>query len=87
MELIVKYILPAINVVTLLIYGFDKFKAKVGGWRIPESTLIVLGLIGGGIGGLIGMFIFRHKTKKNLFLISNLIGSVLFVYLFVTYVY
>ena len=87
MELIVKYILPAINVVTLLLYGFDKFKAKVRGWRIPESTLIVLGLIGGGIGGLIGMFIFRHKTKKNLFLISNLIGSVLFVYLFVTYVY
>lgn len=55
--------LVAINVVTMIVYGVDKFKAKHDRWRIPESVLITLALIGGSVGALAGMFLFRHKTK------------------------
>ena len=60
---IVIYLL-AINIITFLIMWWDKHEAKVGDWRISEKTLFILVLIGGGIGGIIGMYTFRHKTKK-----------------------
>lgn len=43
--------------------GLDKLKAKRGAWRIPEATLFLLAGFGGGIGGTLGMKVFRHKTK------------------------
>lgn len=43
--------------------GIDKEKAKRGSWRIPEKTLFLLAIIGGSIGSIIGMQVFRHKTK------------------------
>ena len=48
----------------------DKKKAKYGKWRIKESTLFTLVILGGGIGGIIGMYKFRHKTKKTRFVIG-----------------
>ena len=56
------YILIVINVITFLIYGIDKWKAKQGSWRIPEATLLLLAIIGGCIGALLGMQIWHHKT-------------------------
>ncbi len=56
--------LLAINVITFLMMGYDKHEAKKGNWRISEKTLFTLVVIGGSIGGIIGMFTFRHKTKK-----------------------
>lgn len=56
--------LLAINLFTFLIMGYDKHEAKKGHWRISEKTLFTLVVIGGSIGGIIGMFVFRHKTKK-----------------------
>ena len=56
-----------INVVSFVMYGSDKKKAVKGEWRIPESTLLTTGAMGGGIGSLIGMNFFRHKTKKAAF--------------------
>ena len=56
--------LLVINVLTFLIMGYDKHEAKKGHWRISEKTLFTLVVIGGSIGGIIGMFTFRHKTKK-----------------------
>ena len=50
--------------------GIDKFKAKRGYWRIPEGTLIMITALGGGIGTLLGMYTFRHKTKKMKFTIG-----------------
>ena len=47
----------------------DKKKAKKGSWRIKESTLLTMGLIGGSIGGIAGMYTFRHKTQKPRFVI------------------
>ena len=56
------YILICINVVTFLVYGIDKWKAKQGSWRISEATLLLLAVIGGSIGALLGMQVWHHKT-------------------------
>lgn len=64
------YYIIVINVVSFLVYGLDKWKAKTGRWRIPERTLLILALIGGSAGALAAMLLFRHKTKKIKFVIS-----------------
>ena len=61
------YILICINVVTFLVYGIDKWKAKQGSWRISEATLLMLAVIGGTIGALLGMQVWRHKTMHKKF--------------------
>ena len=43
--------------------GLDKAKAKAKAWRIPEKTLLGIAVMGGGLGVLLGMETFRHKTK------------------------
>ena len=50
------------NIVTFLVYGIDKWKAKQGSWRISEATLLMLAVIGGTIGALLGMQVWHHKT-------------------------
>ncbi len=50
--------------VTFAVYGIDKRRAQAGGWRIPETNLHVLDLLGGWPGGLIAQRYFRHKTGK-----------------------
>lgn len=62
--------LIGINVLTFLIYGADKWKARRGKWRIPEETLIWLAIVGGSVGALLGMHLFRHKTKHKKFMIG-----------------
>ena len=59
------YILIVINVITFLIYGIDKWKAKQGSWRISEATLLMLAVIGGTIGALLGMQVWHHKTMHK----------------------
>jgi len=61
------YYLIVINVVTFLIYGIDKWKAKQGSWRISEASLLILAVIGGSIGALLGMKIWHHKTMHKKF--------------------
>ncbi len=57
--------LAALNLTAFLIYGLDKSKSGItGARRISEKTLLILALIGGSLGALAGMKIFRHKTKK-----------------------
>ena len=55
--------LIAINLVTFAVYGIDKRRARRGAWRVPEKTLFLLPLLGGSIGALLGIRVFRHKTK------------------------
>jgi uncharacterized membrane protein YsdA (DUF1294 family) len=50
--------------------GLDKYKARKRLWRIKESTLFLTSVIGGSLGSLLGMFLFRHKTKHTKFLIG-----------------
>ena len=59
----VLYYLAAINLITFLVYGVDKWRAKRGAWRIPEKTLFLLPLLGGSVGAIAGMKFFHHKTK------------------------
>ena len=59
-----------INVVGFLAMGIDKLKAKKEWWRIPEGTLMMICLLGGGIGTITGMYKFRHKTKKLKFTVG-----------------
>lgn len=66
---VVIYLL-VINLISLLAMYIDKKKAKKGSWRTKESTLFMLVLLGGGIGGIAGMYLFRHKTKKPGFVIG-----------------
>ena len=61
------YYLIVINIVTFLVYGIDKWKAKQGSWRISEATLLILVAIGGSIGALLGMKIWHHKTMHKKF--------------------
>ena len=61
-ELIYWY-LAIINIVVLVVYGGDKLFAKLGGWRVPEKILLLFALLGGSVGALLVMQIFRHKTR------------------------
>lgn len=59
-----------ITLLTFICFGVDKYKARNHKWRIKEATLIGMCVLGGSLGGLAGMYIFHHKTKKPLFYIS-----------------
>ena len=61
------YSLIVLNIVTFLVYGIDKWKAKQGSWRISEATLLILAVIGGSFGALIGMKVWHHKTMHKKF--------------------
>ncbi|MCR5757907.1 MAG: DUF1294 domain-containing protein [Selenomonas sp.] len=52
-----------INIVVLVVYGGDKLFAKLDKWRVPEKFLLLLALLGGSVGALLAMQIFRHKTR------------------------
>ena len=67
------------TIITIFAYGIDKFKAKTGGFRIPEKVLLILGLLGGGVGGILGMRLFNHKTRKEhkYFAVINFIGIII----------
>ena len=62
--------LMVINLVTFIVYGIDKSKAKKHLWRIPEATLIGLALMGGSVGAFLGMRLFHHKTKHVKFYVG-----------------
>ena len=65
MQPVITYLLwylAAVNLVTFTVYGVDKAKARRGAWRVPEKTLFLLPLLGGSVGALLGMLVFRHKT-------------------------
>lgn len=58
------------NIITFLLMGYDKHEAKVNQWRISENALFLFCLFGGSIGGIFGMYTFRHKTQKWYFKIG-----------------
>ena len=67
MGIYILYYLAAINVITFIVYGIDKLKAQKGKWRIPESTLLLLAVVGGSIGAWCGMKTWHHKTLHKKF--------------------
>ena len=62
MKLFLWYLL-LINAAAFVLMLADKIKARKHRWRIPERTLICSALLGGSIGALTGMYLFRHKTR------------------------
>lgn len=59
-----------INALSFLLMLIDKQKAKKNRWRIPERTLLGVCAIGGSVGGLLGMYLLRHKTLHKHFSIG-----------------
>ena len=62
-----------------LSFGFDKWRAKRSGRRVPEMFLVLLGALGGWPGGLLGMNAFRHKTAKWTFKFKYAVALIPFV--------
>jgi uncharacterized membrane protein YsdA (DUF1294 family) len=74
--------LVTVNIIAIAFFGVDKFQSKRGGWRIPESRLLMIAFFG-PFGAWAGMLLFRHKTRKIKFLLVPffvLIQVILIVY-------
>ncbi|UUV23339.1 MULTISPECIES: DUF1294 domain-containing protein [Lysinibacillus] len=56
-----------VSIVLLILMGMDKSRPKNHEWRIAERTLFTLAIAGGAVGGVLGMYLFRHKTRHNHF--------------------
>jgi uncharacterized membrane protein YsdA (DUF1294 family) len=62
--------LAGVNIATFALYGLDKRRARGGGIRVPERTLLLFGFVGGSPGALLGQKLFRHKTQKRTFQVA-----------------
>ena len=85
MKFILIYIL-FVNILLFTLMAIDKRRAKLHKWRISEKTLFILAIIGGSIGGILGMYNFRHKTKHLKFKIgfpAIFLFQVIGLYLFI----
>ena len=58
------------NFLNFFLMFLDKQKAKKRKYRVPEKTFFTLGIMGGSLGGIIGMYTFRHKTKHTIFILG-----------------
>lgn len=64
-----------ISIITFFLYGIDKWKARHRKWRIKESVLLGFAFFGGAAGAILGMAIFRHKTKHWYFRVVAFLGA------------
>ena len=69
MEILTVYLF-LINALGLVLMLTDKRRAQKNLWRIPERTLFLSALLGGSLGILLGMRLFRHKTRKPAFCVG-----------------
>jgi len=79
--------LAGINLLTFILFGIDKYKAKHDRWRVKEATLLGMALMGGSIGAWLGMKVWHHKTQHNKFrygvplvLLAQVIAVLLLIY-------
>ena len=87
MNIVFLFYLVAVNIVAFALMGIDKKRAINHAWRIPEKTLFLSAILGGSIGAIAGMQVFRHKTKHWYFVIGfpfialvELVGLMLLYY-------
>lgn len=59
-----------LNLAAFAAMGVDKRRAKLGAWRIRERTLFLLAILGGSVGAMAGMWLFRHKTRHWYFVVG-----------------
>lgn len=62
--------LIAINPLTFVLFSMDKARARRGAWRFSERALILCAVFGGSVGAMLGLCVFRHKTKKRKFTVG-----------------
>ena len=62
--------LAVVNLAAFALMGVDKRRAKRGAWRIPERTLFLPAILGGSPGAILGMQMFRHKTRHRQFAVG-----------------
>jgi len=75
------YYLIFVNLITFIICGYDKLMAIKHRYRIPEDILLFLSFIGGCLGFILGMIIFRHKTKKVKFTVLEPLFLGMWIYI------
>ncbi|MGI5984768.1 MAG: DUF1294 domain-containing protein [Clostridiales bacterium] len=80
--------LVIINLASFTAMGIDKYKASHNKWRIPEKNLFLLAAIGGSIGGIAGIYMFRHKTMHKKFtlgfpaiLVVQIAAAIILIYI------
>ena len=81
------YSLVIWNLLVFLLYGLDKYKSIHHKWRIKESILLLTAFLMGGLGALVGMFVFRHKTKHLKFKILVPLAVLFNIALVILYYY
>lgn len=64
------YYFAAVNILLCALMGYDKLCAVLQKRRIPEKTLFTIAILGGALGGVVGMYSFRHKTLHKSFAIG-----------------
>lgn len=69
--------LSLMSLIGFVVIGIDKRRAIRKDWRVPERTLFLVAFLGGGIGSLLGMYLFRHKTKHTSFVVLIPIAAVI----------
>ena len=74
-----------ISTFSFLLFGFDKRSATRGGYRISEFVLLLLSFLGGSVGSLLGMLVFRHKISKTFFKIK--FGLIFLVQILIIFYY
>ena len=67
LEYIFAIYIAIVNLIAYILYATDKYKSKKTRWRISERALIISALVGGSVGALLAMKMFRHKTKHKKF--------------------
>ena len=63
MNFLIAIVVVVMNVLAFALMSLDKYAAKQGKWRVPERTLFLVTACFGGLGGVLGMQLLRHKTK------------------------
>lgn len=86
MHLFLLYLI-CINVLSFSLMGIDKKKAQHNAWRISERNLLLSALAGGSLGGMIGMEVFRHKTRHRKFTLGMPLILILQLVLLVLYLH
>jgi uncharacterized membrane protein YsdA (DUF1294 family) len=77
-DTIIAILFIALNGLAFAMFAFDKWRAGSSGRRVSERTLILCGSLGGWLGGLVGMSLFRHKTAKTAFKLKYALGFIPF---------
>ena len=83
MELAFVTYIAIVSLTLCICMYIDKQRAIHKEWRISEATLLTLGFAGGAIGGVLAMYLFRHKTRKNTFAFSFPLLAAVHVYIIV----